>query len=144
MPANSYDAQFSIPYIVATGLLRGRFTLDELEDKAIADGEQLLVELGALTEELNLTPLGKELSRLPLDPRVGRMLLAARDQQALQEALVIASALSVQDVRDRPSEAQAAADQAHAKFDDEKSEFSGYLTLWKWLEKRPATPPWVC
>ncbi|HPU12069.1 MAG TPA: DUF3418 domain-containing protein, partial [Ottowia sp.] len=74
-----------------------------------------------------------ELSRLPLDPRVGRMILEARERGALREVLIIAAALSVQDVRDRPLEQQAQADQAHAKFDDEKSEFSGYLRLWKWL-----------
>ena len=107
--------------------------LEPPRGKAIADGEQLLVELGALTEGLELTALGKELSRLPLDPRVGRMLLAARDQQALHEALIIASALSVQDVRDRPAEAQTQADQSHAKFKDDKSEFSGLLRLWQWL-----------
>ncbi|MFT4192963.1 MAG: ATP-dependent RNA helicase HrpA, partial [Comamonas sp.] len=101
--------------------------------RAIADGYQLLQELGAVDEANAITPLGEELSRLPLDPRVARMLLAARERGALAEALVIASALSVQDVRDRPLEAQAQADQAHAKFDDEKSEFSGYLTLWQWL-----------
>ena len=61
------------------------------------------------------------------------MILEARSRGALEEVLVIASALSVQDVRDRPMEAQQQADQAHAKFDDEKSEFSGYLTLWKWI-----------
>jgi len=109
--------------------------LEPPRGKAIADGQQLLVELGALTEDLALTPLGRELSRLPLDPRVGRMLLAARDQQALQEALIIASALSVQDVRDRPPEAQTQADQAHAKFKDDKSEFSGHLRLWQWLHE---------
>ncbi|MDH5709980.1 MAG: DUF3418 domain-containing protein, partial [Hylemonella sp.] len=80
-----------------------------------------------------LTPIGRELSRLPLDPRVGRMILEARSRQALDEVLIIASALSVQDVRDRPLEAQAQADQAHAKFDDDKSEFSGYLRLWQWI-----------
>ena len=103
--------------------------------KAITDGEQLLVELGALTEDLVLTPLGQALSRLPLDPRVGRMLLAAREQNALQEALVIAAALSVPDVRDRPVDAQTQADQAHARFKDDKSEFSGYLQLWHWLDQ---------
>jgi ATP-dependent helicase HrpA len=78
--------------------------------------------------------MGMELSRLPLDPRVGRMILEARERQSLDEILVIASALSVQDVRDRPMEAQQAADQAHVKFDDDRSEFSGYLKLWKWLD----------
>ncbi|MBO9678386.1 MAG: ATP-dependent RNA helicase HrpA [Acidovorax sp.] len=101
--------------------------------RAIADGYQLLGELGAVDDANELTPMGQELSRLPLDPRVGRMILEARDRQALDEVLVIASALSVQDVRDRPLEAQQQADQAHAKFDDDKSEFSGYLKLWKWI-----------
>jgi len=93
----------------------------------------LLAELGAVTDANELTRTGAELAKLPLDPRVGRMILEARDRQALDEVLVIASALSVQDVRDRPLEAQSQADQAHVKFDDEKSEFTGYLKLWKWL-----------
>jgi ATP-dependent helicase HrpA len=102
--------------------------------RAIADGYQLLGELGAVDEANQLTPVGRELARLPLDPRVGRMILAGRERGALAEVLVIASALSVQDVRDRPLELQAQADQQHAKFKDEKSEFSGYLSLWHWLE----------
>lgn len=101
--------------------------------RAIADGYQLLNELGAVDDANELTPMGGELSKLPLDPRVGRMILEARSRSALEEVLVIASALSVQDVRDRPMDAQTQADQAHAKFDDEKSEFSGYLRLWKWI-----------
>ena len=101
--------------------------------RAITDGYQLLAELGAVDEANELTPIGKELSRLPLDPRVGRMILEARHRNALDEVLIIASALSVQDVRDRPLEAQAQADQQHAKFDDEKSEFSGYVRLWHWI-----------
>jgi ATP-dependent helicase HrpA len=101
--------------------------------RAIADGYQLLNELGAVDEANELTPMGQELAKLPLDPRVGRMILEARERGALDEVLVIASALSVQDVRDRPMEAQQQADAAHVKFDDEKSEFSGYLKLWKWI-----------
>jgi ATP-dependent helicase HrpA len=101
--------------------------------RAIADGYQLLAELGAVDEDNELTPVGRTLAKLPLDPRVGRMILEAKDRGALDEVLVIASALSVQDVRDRPMDKQAQADQQHAKFDDEKSEFSGYLKLWKWL-----------
>ncbi|MGA8787139.1 MAG: ATP-dependent RNA helicase HrpA, partial [Polaromonas sp.] len=101
--------------------------------RAIADGYQLLAELGAVDDDNELTPVGRTLAKLPLDPRVGRMILEAKDRQALDEVLVIASALSVQDVRDRPMDKQAQADQAHAKFDDEKSEFVGYLRLWKWL-----------
>jgi len=102
--------------------------------RAIADGYQLLAELGAVDDANELTAMGRELARLPLDPRVGRMILEGRERGALDEVLVIASALSVQDVRDRPMELQAQADQQHAKFDDEKSEFSGYLRLWKWLD----------
>ncbi len=109
--------------------------------RAIADGYQLLAELGAVDDANELTPMGVELSRLPLDPRVGRMILEARERQALEEVLVIASALSVQDVRDRPLEAQQQADQAHAKFDDEKSEFSGYLKLWKWINEARGGAP---
>ncbi|MGC4397224.1 ATP-dependent RNA helicase HrpA [Hydrogenophaga sp. T2] len=108
--------------------------VDAPQRRAIADGYQLLAELGAVDEANELTDIGQALSRLPLDPRVGRMILAARDAGALDEVLVIAAALSVQDVRDRPIDKQAQADQAHAKFDDDKSEFVGTLKLWKWLE----------
>ncbi len=101
--------------------------------RAIADGYQLLNELGAVDDANELTPMGRELAKLPLDPRVGRMILEGRERGALDEVLVIASALSVQDVRDRPMEMQTQADQQHAKFDDEKSEFSGYLNLWNWI-----------
>ncbi|WP_321841697.1 ATP-dependent RNA helicase HrpA [Paraburkholderia bannensis] len=102
--------------------------------RAIADGYQLLNELGAVDDDNALTTLGRELSRLPLDPRVGRMILAARDEQSLREVLVIASALSVQDPRDRPIEAQEQADQAHRRFADERSEFLQWLKIWTWFE----------
>ncbi len=102
--------------------------------RAIADGYQLLQELGAMDDANQLTPVGKQLAKLPLDPRVGRMILAARDNQALHEVLIIAAALSVQDPRDRPMDAQAAADMAHKKFADEKSEFQSYLKIWNWFE----------
>ena len=108
--------------------------LEAPRPKAIADGFQLLNELGAVLDDNSLTAIGQELSKLPLDPRVGRMILAAREQHSLNEVLIIASALSVQDVRDRPMAAQTQADQAHAKFKDDKSEFSGYLRLWDWLQ----------
>ncbi len=103
--------------------------------RAIADGYQLLNELGATDDQNALTAIGQELAKLPLDPRVGRMILEARNREALLETLVIASGLSVQDVRDRPLEHQQAADLAHVKFDDEKSEFLGTLKLWAWLEQ---------
>jgi len=102
--------------------------------RAIADGYQLLNELGAVDDSNALTPIGRELARLPLDPRIGRMILAARDQHALKELLIIASALSVQDPRDRPIEAQEAADQAHRQFADERSEFLAWLKIWAWFE----------
>ncbi|MEX3955327.1 ATP-dependent RNA helicase HrpA [Trinickia sp. EG282A] len=101
--------------------------------RAIADGYQLLNELGAVDDENALTPLGKELARLPLDPRVGRMILAARDLGSLGEVLVIASALSVQDPRERPVDAQEQADQAHKRFADERSEFLQWLKIWRWF-----------
>ncbi|WP_439891454.1 ATP-dependent RNA helicase HrpA [Ralstonia sp. 25C] len=103
--------------------------------RAIADGYQLLQELGAVNDENALTPLGKQVARLPLDPRVARMILAGRDHQCLREMLIIASALSVQDPRERPQELQQQADQAHRLFADEKSEFLGWVKLWKWFEE---------
>jgi ATP-dependent helicase HrpA len=99
--------------------------------RMIADGYTLLAELGALDEtSKELTPVGKELAKLPLDPKIGRMILAAREQGCLKEVLIIAAALGTQDPRDRPQEQSAAADQAHAKWKDEKSEFLSYLKLW--------------
>ena len=115
--------------------------LERPSGRAIADGYQLLNELGAVDDANELTPMGQELSRLPLDPRVGRMILEARTRQALDEVLVIASALSVQDVRDRPMDVQQQADQAHVKFDDERSEFVGYLKLWKWIHDAKGGEP---
>jgi ATP-dependent helicase HrpA len=112
--------------------------------KAIADGYALLDELNAVDEDNELTAIGQELAKLPLDPRVGRMILEARGREALSEVLVIASALSGQDVRDRPQEQAQTADEKHRKFDDEKSEFAGYLKLWKWIEEgRGAHEPGV-
>src|SRR4051812_48053545 len=108
--------------------------IDAPSRRAIADGYQLLNELGAVDDANELTPMGAELAKLPLDPRVARMIIEARERGALDEVLVIASALSIQDVRDRPMDMQAQADQQHAKFDDEKSEFSGYLNLWRGLD----------
>ncbi|MDP1899651.1 MAG: ATP-dependent RNA helicase HrpA [Rubrivivax sp.] len=102
--------------------------------KAIADGYALLAELGAVDDDNELTPIGRELSRLPLDPRVGRMILEARHREALSEVLIIAAALSGQDVRDRPQDKAQAADEKQKAFDDEKSEFTGTLKLWKWIE----------
>jgi len=115
--------------------------LDPPSGRAIADGYQTLQELGALAlrDDINLlTPIGKSLAQLPLDPRVGRMLLAARDQQCLREMLVIAAGLAVQDPRDRPMQAREAADQAHARFSDKQSEFLAWLKLWDWYHEQVA------
>jgi ATP-dependent helicase HrpA len=105
--------------------------------RMIADGYQLLVELGAVGEDetRELTPIGHELAKLPLDPKIGRMILAARERGCLAEVLVIAAALSVQDPRERAPESPGAADQAHARFrggeQDQRSEFIWYRNLWK-------------
>ncbi|MBD8528915.1 ATP-dependent RNA helicase HrpA [Massilia sp. CFBP 13647] len=104
------------------------------QGRAIADGYQLLQEVGAVDETNELTPLGRKLARLPLDPRVGRMILASLDNNCLTEMLIIASALSVQDPRDRPMEYQQQADEKHKKFADEKSEFLSFIKIWNWFE----------
>jgi len=99
--------------------------------RAIADGYQLLADLGAVDEARALTPVGRELARLPLDPRIGRIVLEARARGCLPEALVIASALSVPDPRERPLEKAQAADQAHLRFRDERSDFLSLVNLWQ-------------
>ncbi len=105
--------------------------LERPAPRMIADGYTLLAELGALDEtSKELTSVGKELAKLPLDPKIGRMILAAREHGCLKEMLVIAAALGTQDPRERPQERAAAADQAHAQWKDEKSEFLSYLKLW--------------
>ena len=109
--------------------------LDPPPRKAVADGYALLHELGAIDERNELTEVGRQLSRLPVDPHVGRMLLAAREGGCLREMLVIASALSVQDPRERPMEAQQAADQQHRRFADEKSDFVGFTKLWDYWQQ---------
>jgi len=105
--------------------------LDPPAPRAIADGYALLAELGAVDDANALTPVGKELARLPLDPRIARMLIAARDEGCLEQVRVIAAALSIQDPRERPLERAAAADERHAKFADERSDFLACLRLWR-------------
>jgi ATP-dependent helicase HrpA len=106
--------------------------------RMVADGYQLLAELGAIDETRQLTKLGRELAKLPLDPKIARLLLAGRQYLCLTEILVIASALSVQDPRERPLERQQAADTAHKRFADERSDFLAYLKLWAWFEQAVA------
>jgi len=109
--------------------------IDPPASKAIQDGYALLAELGAVDEANELTEIGKQLAKLPADPRIGRMVLAAESENALGEVLVIAAALSVQDPRQRPSERAAAADEAQKQFDDDKSDFLSWLKLWKFFEE---------
>ncbi|NBA97917.1 ATP-dependent RNA helicase HrpA [Pseudomonas sp. R5(2019)] len=106
------------------------------DGKAISDGFNLLQELSAVTRENQLTPLGRQLARLPVDPRLGRMLLEGARLGSLQEVLIVASALSVQDVRERPPERQQAADQAHAQWKDVDSDFAALVNLWRGFEEQ--------
>ena len=106
------------------------------DGKAISDGFNLLQELSAVNRENQLTPLGRQLARLPVDPRLGRMLLEGAQQGSLQELLIVASALSVQDPRERPPERQQAADQAHAQWKDPDSDFAALVNLWRGFEEQ--------
>lgn len=106
------------------------------DGRAISDGFNLLQELGAVSKEGQITAIGRQLARLPTDPRIGRMLIAAAEHNSLEEVLVIASALSVQDPRERPVERQQAADQAHAQWKDEASDFVAFLNLWRGFEEQ--------
>ena len=116
--------------------------VDAPDSRAIRDGINLLVEIGALRALENsqssqsgfeLTPIGRDLARLPIDPRLGRMLLAGKDAGCASEILVIVAALSIQDVRERPLDHQESADTAHARFTDPHSDFLTYLNLWRYL-----------
>ena len=125
--------------------------VDAPDHKAIRDGVQLLDELGALAKPeedagpssgktessaLALTPTGRELARIPVDPRLARMLVEAHANGALKPVTVVVAALSLQDVRERPLEKQAQADQAHARFKDTTSDFLSYLKLWEHLQDK--------
>jgi ATP-dependent helicase HrpA len=104
--------------------------LEPPEKRAIADGFCHLEELSAVDKQKNLTNIGKQLAILPIDPRIGRMILAAKELHCLNEILIIASALSIQDPRERPLEYQQAADNVHRQFQSEQSDFLSYLKLW--------------
>jgi len=109
--------------------------LDPPDARLISDGYRTLEELAAIDADGGLTPLGRQLARLPVDPRIGRMLLAAGEHHCLREVLIIASALSVQDPRERPMDKQQAADEIHAAFQHEDSDFLTLLNLWAFLEQ---------
>ncbi len=104
--------------------------------RMIADGYQLLAELGAVDDNNALTAIGWRLAKFPIDPKIARMILAAKQENCLSELLIIASALSLQDPRDRPFEKQEAADRAHEPFRDERSDFMGFLKLWEFFDEQ--------
>ncbi len=102
--------------------------------RMIADGYQLLAELGAVDDNKQLTQVGWQLAKFPIDPRIARMIVAAKQENCLTEVLIIAAALTVQDPRERPYERAEAADRAHQAFQDERSDFLAYLNLWAFFE----------
>jgi len=107
--------------------------LEAPDGKFINDGYRNLQELNAIDNKRKLTKLGRRIARLPIDPRLARMLIAAADEGAVSEVLTIVSALSVQDPRERPFEKRGAADEQHAEFNDEKSDFMAWLNLWNFV-----------
>jgi len=109
--------------------------LDPPDPRLVTDGYRTLEELAAIDQQGEPTELGRKLARLPVDPRIGRMLLAAADHHCLPEVLVIASALSAQDPRERPLERQQAADEIHATFNHPDSDFLTFINLWSFLER---------
>ncbi|WAL96422.1 ATP-dependent RNA helicase HrpA [Streptomyces sp. Je 1-369] len=115
--------------------------IDPPDHRNIRDGVQLLQELGALDPEQKdpkkrLTEQGRKLSQLPVDPRLARMVLEADKNGCVREVMVIAAALSIQDPRERPAEKQAQADQQHARFKDETSDFLAFLNLWRYVREQ--------
>ena len=110
--------------------------IDKPQTAFIKDGYSLLKELGALNKQGHLSSIGKNLARLPIDPRLGRMILAAKDHHCLNEILIITSALSVQDPRERPYEKRQAADQAHRQYQDKQSDFLSFVNLWLGYEEQ--------
>ncbi|MEX9626461.1 ATP-dependent RNA helicase HrpA, partial [Proteus mirabilis] len=147
-------AQFTDPEILRTNLASvilqmtsiglgdiSGFPFVQAPDKRnIQDGVRLLEELGALQEGTDnkgayrLTPMGKQLAQLPIDPRLARMVLEARKYGAVRELMVITSALSIQDPRERPMDKQQASDEKHRRFQDKDSDFLSLLNLWDYLK----------
>lgn len=109
--------------------------LEPPKPESIRDGYKTLFELGAVNDRRELTELGRQLARLPVDPRIARIVWAAREEHCLPEILIIASALEMQDPRERPLEKQSLADQAHKRFLDEESDFLSYLKLWDFFHE---------
>src|SRR5690242_19729041 len=109
--------------------------IDPPDKRNITDGVKLLEELGAL-DDRRLTPLGRQLAQLPVDPRLARMVIEADRQECVAEVMVIAAALSIQDPRERPVDKQQQADEKHARFTDKESDFFSYLNLWRYLREQ--------
>jgi ATP-dependent helicase HrpA len=107
--------------------------LDPPDKRSVRDGVQLLQELGGFDEQGAITALGRRLAQLPLDPRIGRMILQADAENCMREVLVLAAALSIPDPRERPADREEAARQKHARFADEHSDFVSFLNLWNYL-----------
>ncbi|ORV64304.1 ATP-dependent RNA helicase HrpA [Mycobacterium europaeum] len=113
--------------------------LDPPDRRSIRDGAQLLQELGAFDAHGAITELGRRLARLPVDPRLGRMILQAQTEGCVAEVLVLAAALTIHDPRERPTDREDAARQKHARFADENSDFLSYLNLWSYLREQRKT-----
>jgi len=140
--------EFTTPEILRTSLASVILRMASLELGSIADfpfiepptprqiedGYRQLFELGAIDEDRSLTPLGKELARLPVDPRIGRLLLASREFHCLAEMVILAAALSIPDPRDRPQALREASDRAHEEFRDDASDFQQLINLWKFFD----------
>ncbi len=110
--------------------------LDVPPKRAVEEGYRVLEELGAIDEDGALTDIGRRVAELPLDPRIGRMILAGEREGALREVLILAAALGIQDPRDRPLSAQKQADDAHRRFADDASDFAGLLKIWGFWEQQ--------
>ena len=139
------DPEIQRTNLAAVVLRMLSLNLGEVEDfpfinppqpRAVRDGYRLLSELGAVTASGALTRLGRQLARLPVDPRLGRMVMAGVEEGCLAEILVIASALAVQDPRERPQGKQTQADQQHARFRHPRSDFMAWLALWRYYEEQ--------
>ena len=141
---------FTDPEILRTNLASvilqmAYLKLGEVEDfpfveppdtRLVTDGYKLLFELGAVDDDRRITELGRQLARLPIDPKLARMILAGEREGALRETLIITSALAIQDPRERPLEHQQAADEKHRRFRDEHSDFSALLNLWNYYHEQ--------
>ncbi|MEU4835580.1 ATP-dependent RNA helicase HrpA [Streptosporangium sp. NPDC023615] len=106
------------------------------DQRQVRDGYDLLLELGAFDQARQMTPLGRKLAGLPVDPRLARMVLEADRNGCVREVMVIAAALSIQDPRERPADKQQAADEHHRRFADKESDFVSYLNLWEYLQEQ--------